>query len=74
MEITGKQHRHGGLAHTALLVAQGDECASFAHKLSNCGLIIVFNVLAVSSFQRLVGFMGHGTARMAHPGLVIATE
>jgi len=33
-----------------------------------------FNVLAVSSFQRLVGFMGHDTVRMAYSGLVITTE
>ena len=55
VEITGKQHRHGGLAHTALLVAQGDECASFAHKLSNCGLIIVLMFSLFLLFNGLSG-------------------
>ena len=33
MEITGKKHRQGGLADSALLVAQGDKDTSFAHTL-----------------------------------------
>ena len=35
MEVTGKQHRHGGLAHAALLVAEGDKERPFVHTLSS---------------------------------------
>lgn len=41
MKITGKKHRHGGLAHAAFLTAHGDKDTSFAHRLPNDWLIIV---------------------------------
>ena len=41
MKITGKKHRHGGLANAAFLTAHGDKDTSFAHRLPNDWLIIV---------------------------------
>jgi len=37
MKITGKKHRHGGFAHSAFLIAQGDKNTLFAHTLQMVG-------------------------------------